>query len=40
MDQMEEKRKEERRTGEGSGTGKGRNDMIEEEKENEMGEEC
>ena len=39
MDQMEEKRKEDRYTGKGSGAGKGRNDKIEKEKENKMGKE-
>jgi hypothetical protein len=36
MGQMQEKRKEDRRTGKGSRAGKGRNDKIEKEKENKM----
>jgi hypothetical protein len=40
MDQMEEKRNEDRRTGKGSGARKGRNDKIEREKEHKMGNEC
>ena len=39
MDQMEEKRKVDRRTGKGSGAGKGKNDKIEKQKEDKMGKE-